>query len=400
MDEVKELQQGYGGWASYMVKVSAIITQWICGGVWCVQRWLINATVCVTVPGRSRNRGGQAGTRCRSGARWPEEVAHNNNIYRYDIINRVLYLHELCVDIIMNASMSSILERDSKEWATLCLFRVSKTLTCTVMCKHLEEGYPRCRVRYNPRSLVKTGEKPYTARELKGLLNDDSSDSDDDALQPLKAKFKRYTFQSLISLMGHWVAHWINSSHGTGWLVAAMQKTHVTIALSHQAPGCCISTKIQPRDSWSFPKKSFTIWIFADLRYDVVVIPDHISLEAFESIQKERGSWNPKMKLVRHVYWWNFLHVFAGRLQTCTHKQAFLSSFSASQVANSQYFLTTFGAIFRSVVVQGYQRHGEPSQTRRHCLCRVHLWRRVRKHINPNLRTLLVYVICRACSLS
>ena len=47
-------------------------------------------------------------------------------------------------------------------------------------------------MRYNPRSLVKTGEKPYTARELKGLLNDDSSDSDDDALQPLKAKFKRY----------------------------------------------------------------------------------------------------------------------------------------------------------------------------------------------------------------
>ena len=62
-------------------------------------------------------------------------------------------------------------------------------------------------MRYNPRSLVKTGEKPYTAKELKSLLNDDGSDSDDDALQPLKAKFKRYTFQSLISLMGHWVAH-------------------------------------------------------------------------------------------------------------------------------------------------------------------------------------------------
>ena len=33
MDEVKELQEGYGGWASYMVKVGAIITLRVCGGV-------------------------------------------------------------------------------------------------------------------------------------------------------------------------------------------------------------------------------------------------------------------------------------------------------------------------------------------------------------------------------
>ena len=83
-----------------------------------------------------------------------------------------------------------------------------------------------------------------------------------------------------------------------------------------------------------------------------------------------------------------------------THKcTSGFSFFSASQIAIVYCLtVTAFGAIFLSVVVQGHQRHGEPSQTRRHCLCRVHLWRRVRKHINPNLRTLLVYVICRACS--
>ena len=43
-----------------------------------------------------------------------------------------------------------------------------------------------CRVHYNPRVLLQTGERPYTEEELKSLIGDD------DKIQEIKDKFQRY----------------------------------------------------------------------------------------------------------------------------------------------------------------------------------------------------------------
>ena len=52
-----------------------------------------------------------------------------------------------------------------------------------------------CRVHYNPRVLVQTGERPYTEEELKSLIGDD------DKIQAIKDKFERYAGDYFMSIV-------------------------------------------------------------------------------------------------------------------------------------------------------------------------------------------------------